>query len=58
MILTAVLLMIGFQTIIMGLLGDTVAANRKILEDVQYHVRWIHVSLAMDEIWYGCLVFI
>lgn len=39
LILTAVLLMIGFQTIIMGLLGDTVAANRKILEDVQYHVR-------------------
>ena len=39
LILTAVLLMIGFQTIIMGLLGDTVAANRKILEDVQYHIR-------------------
>ena len=24
---------------IFGLLGDTVAANRKLLEDVQYHVR-------------------
>lgn len=39
LILTAVLLLIGFQTIVIGLLGDTVAANRKILEDVQYHVR-------------------
>jgi hypothetical protein len=39
LILTAVLLMMGFQTIVMGLLGDTIAANRKILEDVQYHVR-------------------
>ena len=37
--LAAVLMMIGFQTITIGLLGDTVAANRKILEDVQYHVR-------------------
>ena len=39
LILTAVLLLIGFQTITLGLLGDTVAANRKLLEDVQYHVR-------------------
>ena len=39
LILAAVLMMIGFQTITIGLLGDTVAANRKILEDVQYHVR-------------------
>lgn len=39
LILASVLLMIGFQTITLGLLGDTVAANRKLLEDVQYHVR-------------------
>ena len=39
LILTAVLLLIGFQTITLGLLGATVAANRKLLEDVQYHVR-------------------
>ena len=39
LILAAVLMMIGFQTITIGLLGDTVAANRKILEDVQYNVR-------------------
>ena len=39
LILASSLMMIGFQTITIGLLGDTVAANRKLLEDVQYHVR-------------------
>ena len=39
LILTAILIMLGFQTITIGLLGDTIAANRKILEDVQYRVR-------------------
>ena len=39
LILSAVLLLLGFQTIIMGLMADIIASNRKILEDVQYHVR-------------------
>ena len=39
LILTAVLLMTGFQTISIGFLSDVIAANRKILEDVQYRVR-------------------
>lgn len=39
LILAAVLLLLGFQTIIMGLMADVIASNRKILEDVQYHVR-------------------
>ena len=39
MILAAVLLLLGFQTMITGLLADVIASNRKILEDVQYHVR-------------------
>lgn len=39
LILAAVLMMIGFQTIVTGLLADVVAANRKILEDIQYRVR-------------------
>ncbi|MBQ8824342.1 MAG: glycosyltransferase family 2 protein [Ruminococcus sp.] len=45
LILTAILLMIGFQTIIMGILGDTIAANRKLLEDVQYRVRKLDYKL-------------
>ena len=39
LILTAIFIMMGFQTITIGLLGDTIASNRKILEDVQYRVR-------------------
>lgn len=39
LILAAVLMMMGFQTIVMGLLADIIAANRKILEDIQYRVR-------------------
>ena len=39
LILASTLMMIGFQTIIIGLQADIIAANRKILEDVQYHVR-------------------
>lgn len=41
LILAAVLLMIGFQTSIIGLQADLIAANRKILEDIQYRVRKI-----------------
>ena len=39
LILCSLLLLIGVQTIIMGLQADTIAANRKILEDIQYRVR-------------------
>lgn len=39
LILSAILILMGFQTIITGLLSDIIAANRKILEDVQYRVR-------------------
>lgn len=39
LILAAVLLMIGFQTITLGLLADVISANRKLIEDVQYRVR-------------------
>lgn len=39
LILAAILMMIGFQTIITGLLADIIAANRKILQDVQYRIR-------------------
>ena len=39
LILANALVLIGVQTFVIGLLSDTIAANRKILEDVQYHVR-------------------
>ncbi len=39
LILASTLMLLGFQTFIVGLLADIISANRKILEDVQYHVR-------------------
>lgn len=39
LILAAVLLIVGFLFGMMGLLGDLVSINRKLLEDVQYKVR-------------------
>lgn len=39
LILASTLLLLGFQTIIVGLQADLIAANRKILEDIQYRIR-------------------
>lgn len=41
LILSSTLMMMGCMTGIIGLQADIIAANRKILEDVQYHVRKI-----------------
>lgn len=39
LILACTLLIIGFVTFVIGLLADVISANRKILEDVQYHLK-------------------
>lgn len=39
LILACILILMGFMTIIIGLQADIIAANRKIMEDIQYHVR-------------------
>ena len=39
LILCSLLIMIGVLVIVLGVLADTIAANRKILQDIQYHVR-------------------
>lgn len=44
LILAAVLLLIGWQTIIIGLQADIIAANRKILQDIQYRVKKLEIS--------------
>lgn len=45
LILACTLLIIGFITFVIGLLADTIAANRRILEDVQYHVRRLEYDM-------------
>ena len=49
LILTAILIMMGFQTMTIGLLGDTISANRKLLEDVQYRVRKMECGRSDEE---------
>lgn len=39
LILASTLMLLGFSTYIMGLQADLIASNRKLLEDIQYHVR-------------------
>jgi glycosyltransferase involved in cell wall biosynthesis len=39
LLLAVALILIGTQTMVLGLQADLIAANRKILEDVQYRVR-------------------
>lgn len=41
LILACTLIIIGFLTGMIGLVGDIMAANRKILQDVEYHARKI-----------------
>jgi glycosyltransferase involved in cell wall biosynthesis len=39
LILSAVLMIVGFQVALIGLLADVISANRKLLEDLLYRVR-------------------
>jgi glycosyltransferase involved in cell wall biosynthesis len=39
LILAAVLLIMGFQLVILGLVADLIATNRRLLEDLQYRLR-------------------
>lgn len=39
LIFASTLMLLGFSTFIMGLQADLIASNRKLLEDIQYHVR-------------------
>jgi len=39
LILAAILIIVGFQVLLIGLLADLLSSNRKLLEDVMYRVR-------------------
>ena len=53
LILCSTLLLLGFQTIVIGFLADVIAANRKLLEDVQYHVRKMEYDGVKNRVEYG-----
>jgi len=44
LILAAVLLIVGFQTMLIGLIADLIAFNRKILEEILHRVRVLEIS--------------
>lgn len=50
LILAAVLLMLGWQTVMMGIQADIIAANRKILQDIQFRVKKLEMERVSDEI--------
>ena len=45
LILAAVLMIVGFQVVLIGLLADVISANRKLLEDLVYRVRSLEMPL-------------
>ena len=44
LLLSAVLLIVGFQILLMGLVADVISANRKLIEDLLYRVRTIELE--------------
>ncbi len=49
LILAALLLIVGFQVCLIGLVADLIAANRKILEETLYRVRRLETSTGKKE---------
>ena len=43
-ILSAILLIVGFQVLLIGLLADLIGFNRKILEEMLYRLRKLDLS--------------
>jgi glycosyltransferase involved in cell wall biosynthesis len=43
-VLAAVLLIVGFQVLLIGLLADLIGFNRKILEELLYRVRFLEIT--------------
>lgn len=43
LIASAVLMIVGFQVLVIGLLADVISANRKLLEDLVYRVRTLEL---------------
>ncbi|MCR5209330.1 MAG: glycosyltransferase family 2 protein [Lachnospiraceae bacterium] len=51
LILACTLMIMGFMTFVIGMLADVISANRKILEDVQYHVRKLTYDESTAKVW-------
>lgn len=49
LILASMMIIIGVQAAIVGLQGDIIAANRKLLEDIQYRVKGLELTKKAEE---------
>ena len=49
LILSSILILMGFMTFIIGIQADIIAKNRKLLEDIQYHVRKMDYDFGKNE---------
>lgn len=45
LIFAAVLLIVGFQVVLIGLVADVISGNRKLIEDILYRVRSLELTL-------------
>jgi hypothetical protein len=45
LIISAVLMIVGFQVLLIGLVSDMISGSRKLLEDLLYRVRSIEMRL-------------
>lgn len=50
LVLTSMLIIIGVQSFVIGFLADVIAANRKILQDIQFHVRRLEYGKGHEEL--------
>lgn len=48
LIAAAVLMIVGFQVLVIGLLADVISGNRKLIEDVLYRVRTLELQEKQD----------
>ena len=49
LILATILLIVGVQALILGLVADLMATNRRLLEDALYRVRRLELGRAAEE---------
>ena len=48
LILSAILMIVGFQVALIGLVADVISGNRKLIEDLLYRVRGLELTLGDD----------
>jgi len=49
LIIAAVLMIVGFQVLLIGLVSDMISGNRKLLEDLMYRIRSLELDLGAGE---------